>query len=321
MTLYGFVASLLILFAIATNSMMHKQTLTQKTQISYEGFMRVSRDVQGQIEKHNYKTAKRASKKTPKPDPEKDNKDKKKIPPTPPSSLRGEKQQEREERNKKSKERFPACSRLNLYPLIKKKPQENKELLHIFERLIQTLYENSTFYPKKEKNFAKKMALSICHAAHEQLIEEKNPLHKKRLEKLFLSSSSMQQIYYKMLKGSLHYDFEKEIGYPSLLDYIKIEEGKESKICLSCAPYEVLSYLFSPSVAQTIIAKREKSKNPLTEEEIKTIVFNNRQSPTYANLFKVVQTSCKSQKKYPITFIAEDTEAGIKVHKRLNLPK
>jgi hypothetical protein len=322
MNILGFVSSLLLIFAIASQMMMGKMMLTQKTKTSYLGYMKVSRDIQNQMETYRYAKAKR---------PEKEKKD-----PASPHSpevqiMKDEISDEMKQiddiqkqldsdpkKRYKPQEHSPACSRLNLYPLLKKKPDEIVESLHILERLIENLYGKVLFDPFKDKNFSKKLALAIFQAAKEQIYEEENP-DLQKLEKLVLPHD-MQYTYYLMLKGSSHYSWEKHEGFPSLLDYVKLQKENSSKICLNCAPFETLLSLFSPKVALELYQKREKTENTLTSMDIESIVFRDPQHLPKEKLFKIVKISCKGKKEKLATFTSEEESAKITLRKRVVLP-
>ena len=86
--------------------------------------------------------------------------------------------------------------------------------------------------------------------------KEKNtdPNKKIYLEKLDLKD--LQPIFYKMLKGTKIYDFEKKVGYPSLLDMVDIDSLKNISVPL--ASKEILYTIFNQKIAEKIISFQEQ---------------------------------------------------------------
>jgi hypothetical protein len=100
------------------------------------------------------------------------------------------------------------------------------------------------------------------------------------LSELFPEDQKLKSIFYKMLKGTKTYTIGTNIGYPSLEEFITINEDKKAKaIYISFASTPLLSAIFNDPIA-TQIHDLEKAKwnkdhkhHPVSKEELTSLVL------------------------------------------------
>jgi len=241
MNIIPFIISLLLIFAISTNTLIKKKVSDDLVCKSISGYMSASRKSLNNSEDYYFKSIKKNS--SNKPKKEKKSKDPLK---------------------KKARQINIENAKINIYPLIMDEKENQIELYNLIASLIKTLYSNKSFY---KNNLEKDLLNNILYALEIQ-VKKNNSLH---LANLFLKDSTLQNIYYKILKGTKFYDFDKEIGLPSLLDYVKIENTK-NKIPIKDVSYELLLSVFNKNIAKEIntLQKEFPIKN-LTKENIKNL--------------------------------------------------
>lgn len=235
MNLLGLVFSLLLILSYGFFACWEKQISSTRLRGTYLGHQKANRKILNSYESELYETLRHKKKesepKTTASEKEKPPKEKK-----PPIPLNGE------------------CAKLNLYPLIQKGKEENQFLYETAAKLLRFFYQ--PLYGSKPR-FEYKFLDAILSSAQTALQNE--PLF--ALEKLSFSDEHFQLLYYKMLKGTKECDLSAHVGYPSLLDYIKIEPVEE-KICLFHAHPDLLSVFFGAKAAPKLFEEIHKEKAP-----------------------------------------------------------
>ena len=134
----------------------------------------------------------------------------------------------------------PIKAKVNILSLLIDNKDASKDLYNLTANLIKILYEKSDFY----KNAFEFQILDEIIEALKMQNKKQKPLN---LPELTLKMKKNQKIYYKMLKGSKFYNFNKSIGYPSLLDFITISPGNNEILLkgnlTNIAQKKVLSFL------------------------------------------------------------------------------
>ncbi len=170
----------------------------------------------------------------------------------PPRSSRP-KQQAKSKKSKQTIELNAPCARLNLYPLILEGRDANAALYETAAKTLRIFYQTTFFHT--EKRFEYKLLDAILAGAKAK-IEGKNSL---ALETIAIQDPSLQPLYYALLKGTKHYQLS-EVGYPTLVDYWKIEK-ETGKICLFHCHPDMLTIFFGPKTAPKLFKElRENSK-------------------------------------------------------------
>ncbi len=224
MNIIAFIIGLLLIFAITTNRLSKKHLTDGFVSKSCSGYMQSFRKALNEYEKYSFNKLTQIDAAT-----------NTKI-------SKAEKNSKKD--STKTRKIHPEKAKINIYLLVKDKKDNQKETYNLLLSLIKTLYSNQSFYKKDFEN----IFLDNILAAFENQIKKKQELN---FETLILKDGSLKDIYYKIIKGTKFYDFEKKIGCPSLLDFVKIENTK-TLIPMKDASKEVLSAAFTQEIADEI---------------------------------------------------------------------
>ena len=138
------------------------------------------------------------------------------------------------------------------------------------------------------------------------------------LESIVLKDADLQDTYYKMLKGTKYYDFEKKMGTPSLLHFVKFENSK-LKIPIINASYELLISTFNKSIADEIqvLQKQNPPKN-LTKTAVLDIC-QKRHFRLNENILDFFDFSNRLNLSKERIFVGIDKKTQIKVTRKVAL--
>ena len=294
MNILAFVLALLMIFSIISTSMLknHKDSVILKKSI--KGFYNANNLSQNSFENFIYKgmkAKKNTSKtKTPKINTSTQNK-------TP------------KQKNKKENKIYD-CARINILPLLENGRKSEKKLYEIVLKLVKNTY----FKNSKEKNISSIFLNNLIKSSQNR-VKEKIKASQSRisqtkelvLEKIIFKNENFQRIWYQMLKGSKFYDLKKNIGYPSILEFISL--SSQNKICLHKAKKELLLALFNEKTTEKIILLREKDK-----KNLKSLIAKEK-----LNLknWDLIDFSHKNHSKCAELIICTDEESQISVKKNL----
>ncbi|MBN2479019.1 MAG: hypothetical protein JXA94_02200 [Parachlamydiales bacterium] len=273
MNIYTFVLAFLMIFAVITNTLIFKKNTSKYISKSYVGFMKSNRKLLNKYEMNFYKNIK-----------------------IDPATV--------DHKNKKNTDENKTRTinienaKLNIFPLFSEDADSAKELFKITANLIKTLYQNKSFYKKG-------LEVELLN----QMITSYKNLEKKPknifLEKIKLKDQNYQMTYYKILKGTKFYNFEKNIGHGSLLDFVTVDNSKNSKIPIIDASNELLTSLFGSSIAKKIaLLQTQNPPEKLAFENISNIVDKNKK---FLNYFDFSLKNLKSDSQ-SIFAIDEDTQ-------------
>lgn len=290
MNTLGFVFSILLILSFGFSVCLEKQVSSQRLRSSYLGHTHANRKILVQCETEFY------------------------------NSLPYKAHQVRQQRShleKKHQQTVPPilkinskCAALNLFPLIEQDKINDSILYETAARLFKQFYGKILFEEKPHAEFhflnAFIQAIKIATLKEVPLI----------LEKIQFKHPADQMLYYKMLKGTK----DSTAGYPSLLEYIKIEP-QPSRICLSHATPHMIAALFGPKASLQIYQAVHMPKAPpMTKEiieklcsEVHTLIYN-------AEIFDLIELS-KSRHKKDLrkTVVGEDRETHISLKKNVIL--
>lgn len=287
MNIIPFIISLLLIIAISTNTLLKKKITEDLVSKSISGYMNASRKALNNSEYYFFESIQEK--------PIEKSKDKKTT----------------KEKVEKKRAVNIENAKINIYPIVVDRKENQPELYNLVLSLMHTLYcDKSFYYP----NFEKEILNNILSAIDIQLKNDKD-LH---LSNLIFKDSFLQKKYYKILKGTKFYDFDNNIGVPSLLDYIKFE-NTNSKISMKDASFELLVTIFSISVAKELneLQKQDPPKN-LTKQNVINICQKHsfRFNENILDFFDFSISSKNSKEKI---IVGLDKETNIKVKRKLNL--
>jgi len=288
MNAIGFVSTLLIILAAFFATFQDSFFSAHKLQKSYIGYSEASRQAQNELSSAYYKSIRK--KPAPKTDQGK-----------PTSSLVAKKPLKQ-----RKTEETPECARLNFSPLLSCK-EPPKELYELSLRLLHTLYGGNLL---AKEGLEKKLLDAIIAAAKAK--DAPKPLH---LAQLRLKDSSLQPLFYKILKGVRPQN--RQQGTPSLLDYVTTEIGGQEKICLACASRPMLSALFGAKAAARLEELKEDEGEQLQVSKSKLEEILLKESPLSEKTLPLVHLAHKKEKGQAITVTGRDS--GIQVKKKGHL--
>ena len=240
MNILAFVIGILMIFALTTNTLFKKRISDDILSNSFSGYMVASRKAYNESEIACFKNIR--------------TKPIEKKPPLSTSNTNSN-------ANEKSRNINSQYAKINIYPLVFEKKENHKELYKLTASMIKTLYSNQVFYTNR---FEYQLLDNIILAFQNQ-IKKKKELN---FANLTLRKQNTQKNYYRILKGTKFYDFEKKTGTPSLLDFVKFENSK-LKIPMKDASKELLVSCFNENIANEIqILQKQKNLKNLTKTAV-----------------------------------------------------
>lgn len=199
----------------------------------------------------------------------------------------------------------PECARLNLWNLVQ---QDDAHLYAVTLQLLTSCYGSSLF-PEEPARIS-----LFLKALIKQLKISQGPicLEKIDMEPVF------QKTYYLMLKGSKKWDPQVGVGYPSLLDLIKVEENP-TKLCVMHAHLGVCMALFGEKVGLQVYERvHEDPSFVRTEEWVEQLYAASHQRVKDPSMFAFLELNNTVHKKNQrITLVADDAETHVSLRKTL----
>ena len=290
MNILSFVFSILFILSFAFYACLESETMIRRINKTFIGQTNVSRKICAAYETEVYKKE-RASAKIATSKKKKDpNKTIKKEIPAPPKIN-------------------PECARLNLWPLLQKGREENQLLYDQIAQLLRKCYQKPLFHFFSDQSKLESRFLDIWLASIKNFISE-NPTSPVVLEKITLIDPSLQMLYYNMLRGS-------EGSYPTLLDFIRVDQKTEEKVCLFHATPSMLS-LFFGKAAEAVYEEMHGDKILVTEEMLEEICKRHGAPPFDKKLLEVI-TLARFKHDHPstITLLEEDPSTHISFRKKI----
>jgi hypothetical protein len=202
----------------------------------------------------------------------------------------------------------PSCAKLNLFPLIDQGKMALPALYETAAKMLRLFYRNTLF----ENQALEYRLLDAILAAGKRSLNESLSLP---IETLDLKNGDLQALYYTALKGTKKCQLSEK-GYPSLLDYLKIDR-MVAPICLFDAHPHILTLFFGPKTAS--IVHREIHSGQKQSLELETILqLSSDPDLAFVNpdVWKLIDfhrpTHGSSSR---LTMIGEDAETGICVRR------
>lgn len=298
MNILGFIFCILTVLSLGAMVAFEKQVSAFRLRVSYLGHIVANRDIFNQSVSEFYDCLKSHSPPGEKEEKEKKPKSESSESHLPPAPLIN-----------------PHCARLNLSPLIAVNgmySNSEKSLYEITAKLLKTFYGEALFESKARAEYD--FLDSFLKEARNQTTENFF------LEKVVFKDSDYQEIYYKMLKGMKQNNILEEIGYPSLLDYIKIDLSK-TKICLFHAHPNLLSVFFTSKAATKLYAALHTPKTPaITQETIERICQEVHAPILNLDLFDFIELHSKQHPPHSKgIMVGKDPESHISLRKVVSL--
>jgi hypothetical protein len=191
------------------------------------------------------------------------------------------------------------CAKLNLWPLVQEGRNAHPLLYELAAKMIRTFY--LSLLPKEKR--VEYRFLDAFLASAKLAPQQNSPLC---LEKLLIPN--YEKPFYKMLKGTKKWDLASKFGYPSLLDYLKIEPSQD-KLCLFHAHPDLITVLFNSQMANKLYSEvHKKDGSLLTQELLERLVSETHSIAIDPDLLKMLEFGRPQHKDQKKIFIAEDAD-------------
>lgn len=298
MNILGLVFSILLILSYGYYACWDKQGTSSKLRNTYTAHEQVSRKILNSFESQVYAALGRA--------------------PSTPKKEKASKVETEPEELEEPTEKIPGlnreCARINLWPLIQEGREKNDVLYELAAKLIRTFYGS---LEREEKQF-EYYFLDVLIDSAKAASQNQDPFS---LEKVSLLDPNLQRTYYKMLKGTKHWDLRNGIGYPPLLDYVKAAPSTE-KICVFHAHPDLITVLFNEKIARKLYAEiHRKDPSALTKELIEKVSAEMHQFSVDTDLLNLLQLGHPDHKEHKKVFTAEDTKSDVALRKNIYLEK
>ena len=168
--------------------------------------------------------------------------------------------------NRRTRRPLPEVAKLNLAPLLSKNHSTSYALLYeTAAQLLRLLYKDKLF-PQKSVEY---------HLLDEFIASAQGKSKESALTAFFPQNPGLQEIYYKMLKGTIN-------SYPPLADYFILNrEKKTTAVHFKFASQPLLLALFGEEITETILNDEKKKweedpnyrKCAVTRSELEALVL------------------------------------------------
>ncbi len=199
--------------------------------------------------------------------------------------------------------------RLNLSSLLKK-PHKYPSLEAVAIEYVKQLYGRAEFFPKDDRIIKDLMKVLI----KEQQKSPPTPLHE-----ITFSDPKLQEIFYKMMRGTHSYDL-KENGYPPFGEMFTFEESGRAPMNYHYANLSFLSLVFGEKVTKEFVEREKKElidapkkcespiKKPELENLLRTQVIGDKN-----NLLELFDFTYQASKRIPAKYQDSTTQITVKV--------
>ncbi len=292
MNAIGFVFFILSILSLAAFVSHEKQAGAKPLRSSYLGHIYSNREIQNLATSEFYKSLQRTSSPSGKEQKKAKEGEAGETKPFPPPAIN------------------PECARLNLSPLIERDPKEGHFLYDTAAKLLKAFYGQPLFNGKASAEY--RFLDAFLQAIRERLMKE-GPF---ALEKIEFHDSSLQSLYYKMLKGT-----KSENPYPSLLDYVKVEPVR-TKICMFHVHPTLLSVLFSPKAASKLYQTIHAPQAPMPSQETIERICLDAHLLLDSQIFDLLDLSrSRHPRASKTTLVGIDSVTDVSLKKTIVLPR
>ncbi|MDE3046474.1 MAG: hypothetical protein KGJ02_07510 [Verrucomicrobiota bacterium] len=284
MNILPFIFAILLIFAYAVAASFEKHLVSIKTQNAYLGLRKAERRILYTEEDKKFNAL--------------------------PGTLTKQKKKEKPEQTATEKA-FPpinpACARLNLFPLVNEGKEAHPELYNMATKLLHFFYEEQLEDPKILGEFL------------DLLLESAKPLLKTQdkvaLETLALKDAVLQPLYYRLLKGTKKPDLFSAKGYPSLIDYLKIERSS-STVCLFHAhPHALVPFFGMKAAPRLYQLVHEEKKAGFEVEALIALLGAPHLRFLSPDVWKLINLQRPTHAAEDVALVEDDPETGISLRK------
>jgi hypothetical protein len=255
MNILPFIFTFLILLSFGSYALLQQRLATTFESKSYRGYMRAERLVRNRTQSKLYYRKKSIDQKE-----------------------TSEKTEPKDFENPRTIFPPSESSRFNLYSLFHDNP--SPLLYEAAVKLLNILYQHTPFFKK-----------DLAYRMVDAWIEKGHGKKECAWVDLFPDDPPLREIFYKMLKGTNHYDRSSHplVGYPPLEDFFHLNHDKNKAVCFPFASEPILSAFFEEKVVlaildkETLKAQKDRKKYFLDQTELQVLLKD--KSPQITELF------------------------------------
>lgn len=226
-----------------------------------------------------------------------------------PAALKDKGPSQKQKPPRSKRESFPPLENAKFYlrALCTQDSQEHP-LYESLTELLRTLYGRTLFSKKEgiEHTMAKALLLSA----------KQNP-SATELTAIYPQDKALQELYYKMLRGTTYYDLEKKEGIPPLSHFFSLQPSTKVAF-LSFASRPVLSALFGEKTTLSIcnLEKQREYSSPCSKGDLSSLPLS---SPSDARQLALVEPYLNYSKQHDArqSIAKRHERTGIQIEKLL----
>jgi len=238
MNILFLVSSFLIIFLFFSSTLLKQTGFYSSEQKNFCSYMEASGKIHNKLERYKYKSYEKKLQNAAKSE-------KKKAVPV---------RRVKEYLSPRFSNNLPLAGKWNLLPLIIGN-QSSGYLESATADFLENIYGHTNFW--KEGQISLPSLKEDLVAFFKRKKMDKNP--PERLSDLFPSDPLLQNVFYKMLKGSGAYSLAKKEGYPPLEDVFRLDSESKETLSLPYGSYPGILAFFGKDIAEKIVkAEMEK---------------------------------------------------------------
>lgn len=229
----------------------------------------------------------------------------------------GDKKTSNEDKQKKSSQKYFRekrvgweKGRLNLSSLLQK-PHKYSSLETVALAYVKQLYGHAEFFPKNDQTI-KDLIKALIKAY------QKDPSIS--FHEIKFNDPKLQDIFYKMMRGTHTYDLEKKVGYPPFGEMFTFEKSDRAPMNYHYANLSFLSLMFGEKMTKDFVAleKKElieakrKCESPIKKPELEKLL-RNQMIGDKNNLLDLFEFTYQISKRVPAKYQDATTQITVKV--------
>lgn len=286
MNILGLVFSLLLILAYTFHACWDKQLASTRLRSTYVGHESVHRKILNSYQSEIYEQLR--------------------VKKNPLEKKEAEEEVSEEPKNERKKQIAlnRECAKINIMPLIQQGREGHPLLYELTAKMIRTFYHP---LKGKRKRFEYQFLDALISAGKRG--DQEGELI---LEKLDLDDEALQKIFYRMLKGTKHWDLAAGVGYPPLLDYMKVGPSTD-KICLFHAHTDLMAALFNHKIAEKLHEEIHRKNGPLlTKEFIEQVCSEFHQISVDQEIFELLELGRPMHEENKRAFVAQERDVMLR---------
>jgi len=201
--------------------------------------------------------------------------------------------------------------KLNLCTLIKE-PHKYSSLETVVRGYVKQLYGHADFFPKK-KDITKDLIKALIEA-----YKKEDPSI--QFHELSFKDRELQEIFYKMVRGTHTYDLERQIGYPPFGEMFTFEKSDRPPMNYHYANQTFLAFYFGKEFTKKFVAlekelleeAKKKHLSPVKKSQLEQMIGNQMMGDRN-QIFELLDFKYQPSDRKPVKYKDEKTQITVKV--------